>query len=281
MSEKQLAYSLKVISILVLFAAGLLIPSGAAKADHGPVDFTTGAAFDQKINALAPLDLSFLDESGRRVALERYFVGKPVILVFAYYECPMLCTLVLNDLTRSLKEINFSAGDEFEVVVVSIDHLETPEMAAAKKAAYLAEYGRQEAENGWHFLTGEQESIQNLAQAVGFRYSYDEHLDQYAHPAGITVLTPEGRVSRYFFGIRFSSMDLRLGLIEAAQRKIGTVVDQVYLLCYDYDPVTGRYSLLVTGVLRLAGLATVVIMGGTIGGWLWRERRAHKSISRG
>jgi protein SCO1/2 len=246
-------------------------------ADHSSPNPLQDAGFEQKLNAQVPLGLSFRDEAGRSVRLGEYFGKKPVILFFAYYECPMLCSLVMNDLTKTLQELIYDAGNQFEVITVSMDPGETPELAAAKKAVYLQEYGRPGAETGWHFLTGEQAEIHQLADAVGFRYVYDEEKDQYAHPAGIMVITPEGKVSRYFPGIDYSAVDLRLGLVEASQQKIASPVDQFFLLCYAYDPVTGRYTIIVEKALRLGGIATVAALGTAIGVLFWRERRLQKN----
>lgn len=271
----------RIFLLLSLLGAALLAQGEQARADHSPpTDPIIEVAFEQNINAQAPLDLIFVDETGRTVVLGDYFHNRPVILVFAYYECPMLCTLVLNDLTRALRELEFTPGSHFEVLTISIDPGETPDLAAQKKAAYLAEYNRAGAESGWHFLTGTQEAIGRLADVVGFRYYYDEDIDQYAHPAGITVLTPEGRISRYYFGISYSSSDLRLGLVEASQEKIGSVIDQIYLLCYEYNPETGSYGLVIQNVLRLAGLATVAVVGGVVTVWHVRERLSIKRSSK-
>ena len=257
-------------SILILF---FLLTISPAKADHGSGDITPlDIAFDQKLNEQVPLELDFLDEAGQPVQLGDYLGEKPVILVLAYYECRTLCNIVLNGLVESLNKIEFDIGDQFEVITVSIDPRETPALAAAKKEAYVESYGRAKAGEGWHFLTGQQASIEQLAETVGIRFVYDEDTDQYAHPAGVIVLTPQGKIARYFYGIDYQPTDLRLGLVEASQNKIGSPVDQLLLLCYHYDPVTGRYSLLITNVVRLAGLATVLLLGGFVTVMLRRER---------
>ena len=191
----------------------------------------------------------------------------------------MLCTLVLNGLTRSLKPLAFDAGREFDVVVVSIDPKETPALAAVKKRGYLSRYGRPGTEQGWHFLTGDEPSIRRLAQVAGFRYHYDPQTGQYAHPAGIMVLTPQGRVARYLYGVDYAARDLRLGLIEASAGKIGSPVDQLLLLCFHYDPGTGKYTLAVIQALRVGGVATVVALGSFIGLMIWRERRARPALA--
>ena len=219
---------------------------------------------DQKLNSQVPLDLAFRDETGSEVRLGQYFGQKPVVLVLAYYDCPMLCTIVLNGLLHSLKELKYNVGQEFEVVTVSFDPTEKPSLAAAKKAIYVGLYGRPNAGAGWHFLTGDEPSIRQLTQAVGFRYNYDPRTKQYFHATGIMVLTPEGRLARYFYGIQYPTGNLRLGLVEASQGKIGSPVDQVLLYCSQYDPATGKYSVIVSHVLKLAALATVLSLGGLI-----------------
>jgi protein SCO1/2 len=196
------------------------------------------------------------------VQLGDYLGRKPVILTLNYYECPMLCPLVLEGLVRSLRALSFAIGEQFDVVTVSINPGETATLAAATKARYIRDYGRPNAAAAWHFLTGDEASIRQLTQAVGFRYAYDSGKDQYAHAAGIMVLTMQGRISRYFYGIEFSPRDLRLALVEAAANTIGSPVDQLLLFCYHYDPATGRYTLVVRRALQLASLATVLSLAG-------------------
>lgn len=219
---------------------------------------------DQKLNGQIPLDLSFRDESGKTVQLREFFGEKPAILTLVYYECPMLCTQVLNGLVRSLKDIQLGAGEDFSIVIVSIDPRETPELAASKKRIYAGLYGRPKAQAGWHFLTGEEAPIRELAKAVGFRYAYDPESGQYAHATAIMVLTPAGRVSRYYYGIEYLPRDLRLGLVEASAGRIGSAVDQILLFCYHYDPATGKYGLIISRVTQAAGLATVLILGFSV-----------------
>ena len=228
---------------------------------------------DQKLNEPLPLGLRFKDEQGRDVALGDYFGRRPVVLVLAYYECPMLCTQVLNGLVSAIGVLNFSVGKEFEIVTVSFDPGETPELARGKKAAYLERYKRAGAEGGWHFLTGSQHSITQLTRAVGFRYAYNAEVDQYAHPSGIVVVTPDGRLSHYFYGIEYGPRDLRLALIDAADGKIGGPVDQLLLACFHYDPKSGRYSLAIMRFVKAAGILTVVGIGLTILLLRRRERR--------
>ena len=200
--------------------------------------------FDQRLNEQVPLDLEFTDEAGQPVKLGDYFGDKPVILVLAYYRCPMLCTLVLNGLAQGMMDVPFDVGKEFQVVTVSFDPRETPELAAAKKKTYIERYGRPGAAAGWHFLTGSAASIKKLTRAVGFRYAYDARLDQFAHASGIMVLTPAGKISRYFYDVKYSGRDLRLGLVEASENKIGSPVDQILLYCFHYDPTEGSHPVL-------------------------------------
>jgi protein SCO1/2 len=216
---------------------------------------------DQKLNDSVPLGLTFRDEHGQTVQLSRYFVsGKPVILSLVYYSCPMLCTQVLNGLDRSMEQIPLTIGKDFNVVTVSIDPTEKPILAEAKQALYTGMYGRRGAADGWHFLVGEDSQIKQLANAVGFRYAYDPDSHQYAHASVIMVLTPEGKISRYFYGISYPDRDLRLGLVEASEGKIGSPVDAILLYCYHYDPHTGKYGLLINRIIVAAGLLTVVLM---------------------
>lgn len=238
-----------------------------------PQDVIKGVRFEQKLNSQIPLELTFRNESDQPVELAEYFGQKPVILVFAYYDCPMLCTLVLNGLLDSLEGLAFDLGDQFQVVTVSIDPDETPALAAEKKDVYLEFYGRPDADKGWHFLTGDQAAIEELTQAAGFYYQYDPEQDEYAHPTGIMIVTPEGKIARYLYGIKYPSRDVRLGLVEAAENQIGSPVDQVLLACYHYDPVVGKYNLAIMNIIRIAGLATVAVMGAAVLVMLRRERR--------
>ena len=222
---------------------------------------------DQKLDAQIPLDLAFRDESGAALPLSAYFGSRPVVLALVYYQCPMLCTQVLNGLVMSLRGMTLESGRDFDVVTVSIDPTEMPALAAKKKAEYLRRYGKAAA--GWHFLTGAEQQIKQLAQSVGFRYAYDPKTKQYAHASAVMVVTPSGRLSRYFYGIEYAPRDLRLGLVEASQNKIGTPVDQVLLYCYHYDPNTGKYSAIVMNIVRLAGALTLLILVPFLI-WLWR-----------
>jgi len=242
-----------------------------ASAQMGPVpppprEATPGVlqeiGFDQKLGDAVPLDLAFRDETGRDVRLRDYFGSKPVVLSLVYYKCPMLCTLTLNGLAGALEVLSFVPGKEFNVVTVSFDPQEGPVLAAAKKKSYLSRYHRSEAERGWHFLTGGREATQALTQAVGFRYVWDEATRQWAHPAGVVVLTPDGRISKYLFGVEYSPKDLRLALVDASGGRIGNPIDSVLLYCYRYDPKTGSYSASILNLVRLGAAATVLALGG-------------------
>jgi len=235
--------------------------------------FTDDIGIDQKLNEQVPLDLEFTDEAGRVVELGEYFGEKPVALALVYYECPMLCTQVLNGLLGSFRALSFGIGEEFEVVTVSIDPGEGPKLAAAKKKEYVGRYGRNGGADGWHFLTGSQDQITKLAESVGFRYVYDAETDLYIHGSGIMVLTPTGKLARYFYGIEYSVKDLRLGLVEAADNKIGSAVDQLLLTCYQYDPTTGKYGLVIMNSLRLGGFATVAALAAFVTVMIRRDRR--------
>lgn len=228
---------------------------------------------DQKLNEQLPLEVSFRDEDGNEVQLQKYFGEKPVVIALVYYECPMLCTQVLNGLTECLRPLSFNVGEQFEVVTVSFDPRETPALAAAKKKVYLEKYNRGGAEAGWHFLTGDSLAIQQLTEAIGFRYKYEPFTKQYAHASAIVVATPQGKLARYFFGIEYPTRDLRFALIEAAENRIGNVVDQVLMYCFHYDPTTGKYILAVLNVLRVAGIATVLALGTFMLVMLRRERK--------
>ncbi len=219
---------------------------------------------DQKLNAQIPLDLTFTDENGNTVRLGQYFGSKPVILTLVYYTCPMLCTRILNDLDESLRQIPANMGKDYTVLTVSIDPDDTTVMAASKHQLYTGIYGRKSGINGWHFLTGQQADIKALAAAVGFRYTYDPASKQFAHASGIMIATPEGKLSRYFYGITFRPIDLRLALDQASSGKIGSPVDAILLFCCEYDPATGKYGVIISHVIQLAGGVTLLLLGGLI-----------------
>ncbi len=231
---------------------------------------------DQKLNEQIPLNLEFRDEFGNPVRLQQYFNGKPVILTLVYYECPMLCTEILNGLDESMASLKYTVGKEFEVVTVSINPRESSLLAAEKKKHYVMLYGKQEAASGWHFLTGDEPSIRALAKAVGYRYMYDPTTDTYAHASGIMIATPQGKLARYMYGIQYDTRDLQFALMDASSGKIGSPVDKLLLLCYHYDPTTGKYDLVIANVFRIAGAVTIVGVGGfmlVMFRWEKRKRR--------
>jgi protein SCO1/2 len=250
-----------VAALLSLFLFTLAV--GVAGQDNAAITppQLRGVGIDQRLNNQVPLDLKFRDETGQTVTLGSYFGKKPVILSLVYYTCPMLCTMAENGLLNALRDVKFNIGEQYEVVTVSIDPTETPEMALGKKAVYVGLYGRPGSKQGWHFLVGDEPSIRALAQAVGFHYNYIPETKQFAHATGIIVLTPQGKVSRYFYGILYPSRDIRLALVEASNEKIGNPVDAVLLYCCQYDPTTGKYSIIVSRVLRIAGVITLLCMG--------------------
>ncbi|MCB0207821.1 MAG: SCO family protein [Anaerolineae bacterium] len=253
--------TLQIIFIVTILFGAVSFDVPVNAQEDLPQDLIRQVGFDQKLDEQVPLNIPFTDSEGHDVLLSDYFGQKPVILLLGYYECPMLCSLVRNGLFDSLKKLDFTVGDEFELVVVSIDPRETPEVAEMKRRASIIDYERSTSTEGWNFLVGPQDSIEQLSASIGFRYAFDENLDQYVHPSGIVVLTPQGKISRYFYGIDFPEKDLRLGLVEAADDKIGSPVDLVLLTCYHYDPVTGEYTLTIMNFIRLFGLLTVAAIG--------------------
>jgi protein SCO1 len=220
----------------------------------------TNVGIEQHLDEQIPRDLTFRDETGKAVRLGDYFGHKPMILNLVYYQCPMLCGEVLSGLESALRVLKFDVGKEFDVITVSFDPRETPEMAAAKKAEYLKRYGRTGATQGWHFLTGPQASIDALTKAAGFQYQYDSKTGQFAHATAIMVLTPEGKIAQYYYGVEYAPKDLRLGLVQASENKIGNLVDQVLLYCYHYDPATGKYGAMVMRIMRLAAAVTLLVL---------------------
>jgi protein SCO1/2 len=232
-----------------------------------------GIGFDQKIDESIPLDVPFRDETGRTVRLGDYFGTRPVVMVFAYYDCPMLCTQVINGLSSALAVLSLAPHEDFEIVTVSFNPKDTPETASAKKAVYLERYKRAGAAEGWHFLTGDQRAIDRITKAAGFRYAWDADTQQFAHPTGVIVLTPEGKLARYLFGIEYGPRDLRYAIVEASAGRVGSPVDALLLYCYHYDPVRGRYGFMIMSAIRLAGIATVLALGSFIVAMNRRERR--------
>ncbi len=276
---RRMAISLALSAVLCAVASAQYFTPPETKTISPPG--LAGVGIDQRLNEQVPLDLTFKDEQGRTVKLGDYFhEGRPVILNLVYFRCPMLCTEVLNGLTSALKVIRFVPGNQFEVLTVSIDPRETPQLAANKKAMYLKKLGNPDASKGWHFLTGEQTQISALAAAVGFRYRFDAKLDQFVHAAGIMLITPEGKIAQYYYGVEFSAKDMRLGIVEASQNRIGSLADEVLLYCYHYDPRTGRYGATITNIIRLAGVATVLVMGSAIF-LLFRKDKHDQSIGTG
>lgn len=242
---------------------------GGTTEDAGPAtnigqlpNILQGVNFDQNLGAQVPLEAKFVDSRGNAVTLGDYFGKKPVVLILAYYKCPLLCPEVLHGAAESFKKISFRIGDQYNVVTISINPKEGPALAAKMKQTYVGVYGDPSAASGWHFLTGTAPEIKRVADAVGFHFKYIPQLDQYAHAAGIVVLTPEGKVAQYFYGIKYRPEDLRLALVQSSKEKIGSVVDQVLLFCCTYDPDTGRYHALIARVLAICGAITIVLVGG-------------------
>lgn len=231
--------------------------------------------FEQRLGEELPLDAVFRDEEGQEVALGSFFGERPVIMALVYYDCPMLCTMTMTGLTSGLKPLSFAPGEEFEVVVVSFDHRETPEMAAAAKKETLARYDREDAARGWHFLTGDEAPIRRLADAMGFSFQFQEESGEFSHAAGLVIATPEGKSARYLYGIDYAPKALRLALVEASENKIGSAVDQVLLFCYRYDPSTGQYSAAVLNLVRAGGVLTVLLLLGFM--FLTRRREPTQS----
>ena len=252
--------------------SAFLVASPALAEGTRADDLVAAIDVEQRLGRPLPLDAAFGDELGNRATLGSLFGQRPVVVALVYYECPMLCTLVLNGLLRAAKTLDLEIGRDYDVVVVSFDPDETPVLASAKKTTYTKAYGRPGSEDGWHFLTGERAEIERLTGALGFRYAYDAERDEYAHAAAVFVATPQGDISRYLFGVEYAPRDLKLALVEASGGKIGSLVDRLLLLCYHYDPATGRYSAVALDALRAGGIVTVVGIAGLIAA-LWRRDR--------
>jgi protein SCO1/2 len=263
--------------VLALAAAGL--PAAYAQVERPRPPILQRAGFDTKLGAQVDMGLEFCDEQGKAVKLSELAAGRPVILNLAYYECPMLCTLVINGLVDCLKQLPFVPGKDITVLTVSFDHTETPELAAKKKASYLESYGRPEAAAGWHFLTGGEPAIRSLTDSVGFRFAYDKNSQEFAHASGIVVLTPDGRISHYFYGVQYVPTDVRLGLVDASEGKIGTFADKVLLFCYHYDAMAGAYSMALMRVVQAGCFATIAAVGGFVILSLRRERRQRRAMA--
>lgn len=258
-----------------LFFVLLCLGTGSVCAQPQPEQkIAARAGLEQKIDGQLPLDTQFRDEHGRLVRLGDFFHAKPVVFAFVYYECPNLCTLVLNGTLQTAHELRFDAGKDYEIVIVSFDARERPALAAAKKEIYAQEYDRPHGRDGWHFLTGDSANITRLAESVGYHFAYDETTRQFAHPSTIVVATPTGKISRYFPGIEYPPRDVRLALIAASQNQIGSVTDQIFLLCFHYNPNTGKYGLVISRVIQVAGMGTVALLAASIAWMVRRERTA-------
>ncbi|HET8648384.1 MAG TPA: SCO family protein [Vicinamibacteria bacterium] len=267
--------ALCVAAVLAGGVAQAQVPAGMPASSQPQILREVG--YEQRLGEQVPLDLVLRAETGATVRLRDALAGKPTVLSLVYYECPMLCTLTLNGLVGALTALPFEPGRDFSLVTVSFDERETPAQAARRKQAYVARYGRPGAEKSWRFLTGEKETLRRLTDAVGFRYAWDERTRQFAHPAGVVVLTPDGRIARYLFGVEYAPKDLRLGLVEAGEGRIGSPVDRLLLYCYQYDPAQGRYGAAVMRLVRLGGVATLLGVGGFVFVALRRERRRSAS----
>jgi protein SCO1/2 len=254
------------------------VPYGTPAGSSPTADLLRDVGIEQHLDTQLPLDAVFRDETGHEVKLGDYFGEQPVVVALVYYRCPMLCTQVLNGFLKSSQAVPLEIGRDYQVVTVSFDPRETPELAAEKKASYARAYRRDGGAQGWHFLTGDRQSIDRLTDAVGFRYRFDPKSGQFAHASGIALATPGGRISRYFYGIEYSPDDLRLGLVESSSGRIGSLVDQVLLLCFHYDPLTGKYGLVIAGVLRMAGVLTVISLGIFLVVMYRRERNRPKLV---
>jgi len=254
-------------ALILLWLLTLTTPALAHSLTAGDIE---GVGFDPHPGVQVPPDLAFHDELGQSVRLGDYLGQRPVVLTLNYFTCPNLCPLTVQDLASALGDVPFSVGDQYSVLTVSIDPTDTPALAQEKKRAYLRPYGHPGIETGWHFLTGDQDTIVRLTDAVGFRYAFDPDQHEYAHPAGLVVLTPDGTIARYLYGLDFEPNDLRLALVEASQHQIATALDRVLLLCYHYDPENGRYSSLVLRAVQTGGVATVAGLGLLLG-FLWRR----------
>ena len=258
-----------IIGIATLLLAASASYAQTVPSDMGPTAATMPLAlenvgFEQQLNAQMPLDLSFRDESGRSVQLRDYFGQKPVVLAFVYYGCPMLCNQVQQGVVGTLRMLSFNPGRDYEVVFISFDSRETPGMAAEKKNTSLAHFRRPETSSGWHFLTGSKESIEAATKAANFRFSFDAKSNLFAHASGVMILTPDGRISRYFYGVEYPGRDMRLGLVDASAGKIGTPIDHVLLFCFHYDPAAAAYSASILKIIRLAGVLTILCLAGGI-----------------
>lgn len=268
-------------SCIAIAAAIALLLAGSVRAQQiQPLpEELEGVGITEHPDARLPLDAVFTDESGTQVVLGDYFQsGRPVLLNLVYYSCPMLCTLVLNGMTEAMKPLDWTPGKEFEIVTVSFEARETPSLARIKKQNYLNDYGRPDAGPGWHFLVGGEESVRALTKTVGFGYRWVEEQNQYAHQAAIFVITPDGRISRYLYGVMFDPTTLRLSLVEAGKGKVGSPLDRIVLYCFHYDPNTGKYSIAANNIMRVGGVLTVFALG-TVLTVLWTKDRRKRTSS--
>ena len=268
------------LQVAMVAAVGLLAGSVSASAQQVTTPpILNKVGITQNLNTQVPPDLTFRDEAGNRVRLGDFFGKKPIVLSLVYFDCPALCTEVLNGELRTMRAISLDLGKDFEAVTVSFEPKDTPALAKAKRDVYLGQYDRAGAAEHWHFLTGDQQSIDALTDVVGFHYAYDPAIRQYAHAAAILILTPEGRIDRYFYGVQYPARDVRLGLVEASEGKIGTLTDHALLYCYQYDPMTGKYGLIITNVLRAGGALTVLLLGVFMLVMFLRERKHAPGVS--
>jgi protein SCO1/2 len=273
-----------IIGIAALLAATSALRAQTIPGNVGPSASTMPAAlrnvgFEPPLNGQMPLDLRFRDETGRDVSLREFFGQKPVVLAFVYYNCPMLCDQVQMGVVGSLRMLSFNPGRDYEVLFVSFDSSDTPEQAAEKKKTALSHFRRPETASGWHFLTGSKESIEAATKAANFRYTFDAKSNLFAHASGVLVLTPDGRISRYFYGVEYPGRDMRLGLVDASAGKIGSPIDHVLLFCYHYDPTTAKYSASILKIIRLGGILTILcIVGGILISWRREVRSAQAKL---
>ncbi len=273
------AWAAPLLAALMLAPAALARPSTLVAPEQMPEPLNE-VRFDQNLGDLLPRDTRFVDQTGQSVTLSRYLDGRPVILAFVYYECPMLCTLILNGLAKSLGVLELRPGTDFDVVAISIDHDETPALAQAALDRTLDRYGKPETEPGWHFLTGSEEDVARVADAAGFRYAYDPETDEYAHSSGIVIVAPDGTINQYYYGIEYPPRDVRLAIVDASEGRAGTLVDQILLYCYRYNAKLGKYTVFTMRLLRFAGAFFVVVL--TVFLWfMWRfERDRNRTLAR-
>lgn len=269
-----MALAILVASAPALGYAQYARPEATGPSPTGELPGLSRIGVDEHLDAQLPLDLEFRDEQGRAVHLRDYFDGqRPVLLNFAYYSCPMLCSFVLDGMANSIRDVDWTAGQQYEVVTISIDPHDTPERALAKRQEMMAKYGREGAQGGWHFLTGEPEAIEAATRAVGFRYFYNQHLEQYAHPAVVLAMTPQGHIARYLYGIQYGANDVRLSLLEASEGHTLSTTERIILYCYHYDPGSHQYSMVAVNVMKVGGLLTMLGLGAFFAVILWRSRK--------